>query len=145
MIDNQPTWQKRLFDWVKKKLAHLLHDYFGESRILSPAILLSGSLMTAEILLWRLHMVPAVYPSLFYLNTGLGALVGYYVSRHSTSKLRLTFSAVLGVLAAAVYYHLSDTLVGVSLLHVFELVLTQLLCMAGTFSAVRILMNVGLH
>jgi hypothetical protein len=58
-------------NWLKDKALHLLRNYFGEDRILWPAILLSGALFTAEILLWRLDMIPAVYPSLFYLNTAL--------------------------------------------------------------------------
>jgi len=132
-------------NWLKNNLLHLLRNYFGEDRILWPAILLSGSLFTAEILLWRLDMIPVVYPSLFYLNTAVGALVGYYLSRNSTSKIGLVISALVGVVAAAAYYHWSDSLVGVSLVHILQLVLSQFVAMGGIFSAIRILIKMGFH
>jgi hypothetical protein len=145
MKEIEPKQAPKQQNWLKEKLLHLLRDYFGEARILWPAILLSGSLFTAEILLWRLDMIPAVYPSLFYLNTALGALVGYYLSRDSTSKMRLAVSALIGVVAAAAYYHWSDSLIGVSFFHILQLVLSQFFAMGGIFSAIRILMKLGFH
>jgi len=131
--------------WLKDNLLHLLKNYFGEDRILWPAILLSSSLMTAEILLWRLDMTPSIYPFLFYLNSTLGALVGYYLSKDSTSKARLLFSALVGIIAATAYYQWFDFLVGVSLPHILQLILSQFFAMAGIFSAIRILIRMGFH
>ncbi len=83
--------------------------------------------------------------SLFYTNTAVGALVGYYLSRHSTSQLRLIVSAVIGIVSFAAYYHMFDTLIGVSMINILLLVLAQFLAMAGVFSSLRILIKMGLH
>ena len=90
-------------------------------------------------------MLPVIYEQYFYWTAGLAALVGYCLAKSSTSKAYLLLWALIAVLFGIAYAYSIDTLTGVTFGNVALLVLLYSTCIGALLSALRILINMGLH
>jgi hypothetical protein len=130
---------------LKDFIKQYFKQYFGEQRIAMPAMLLVGALTILHLVLWRLHIQPVIYEPYFYLGATLAAFVGYYLTKDSCSKVVLALSAPASVALLFVYAYCLDAFTEVTLLNLILLGALYCVGIGGIFSALRILLNLGLH
>src|ERR1700751_2382142 len=130
---------------MKEFFKELCHKYWSDKRLAMATLLFLGALTVVEILVWRLGIPTPITHDYFYAPIAVGALVGYYLTKGSHSKVILAISALIFVLATTTHRYCAWVFNEITFLKLLSLVLLGFLGIGGLFAALRILLNLGLE